>query len=464
MSAPGCQRSAEERVAFAYGELPPEAAREFEAHLAGCPACQAEVAELRQAAELVRLVREAPLPAEPAWRPLALPGRSPIRGRWGWAWAAGALAAAAAALILYALGPGSAGPGAPPPVPPPAPPPSAPVERPVLALQVLAREGALMRAFPDGQPTRPLPPGVALRAGDELWTGPSSSALLELGDRSRVGLARSSRLRLDGTDEARARFTLQSGTLTCRVSPRPPDQLFRVETELASVVVKGTRFAVRIEGPGGVWVGVAEGAVEITPRSPGARPLLVQAGQAARLDRQGLALGPLAERRAELDRLLASLEQAQPGAPAAPRAPRGPKPPAPPRRPLGELDAPPPPPPIPGEPGAAAPAPPPPPAGDGLQALVESLYQDTAWIFDELRDDMARGRFDRVLARIENYLADPDSPNRAEALFLKAVCLEKLGRTREARALYQDYLIRWPDGRRAGDAERGYLRATRAGR
>ena len=91
------------------------------------------------------------------------------------------------------------------------------------------------------------------------------------------------------------------------------------------------------------------------------------------------------------------------------------------------------------------------------------MYQDTGWIFDDLRADIARGRWDTVLHRLENYLADPESPNRGEAVFLKAVCLEKLERLKEAHQTYRDYLLKWPAGKRAPEAKHGLMR-TRANR
>jgi hypothetical protein len=90
------------------------------------------------------------------------------------------------------------------------------------------------------------------------------------------------------------------------------------------------------------------------------------------------------------------------------------------------------------------------------------MYQDTDWIFDDLRADIARGEWGLVLHRLENYLADPESPNRSEAIFLKGVCLEKLGRLKEAHRAYRDYLIKWPAGNRAEKAKHGLMRTRKA--
>ena len=90
------------------------------------------------------------------------------------------------------------------------------------------------------------------------------------------------------------------------------------------------------------------------------------------------------------------------------------------------------------------------------------LHQDTRWIFDELRIKMAEGRCDQVLRYLDDYLADPESPNREEAVFLRGVCLEKLGRIGEAHRVYRRYLTRWPAGRRAREAKHGLVR-TRKG-
>jgi tetratricopeptide (TPR) repeat protein len=95
---------------------------------------------------------------------------------------------------------------------------------------------------------------------------------------------------------------------------------------------------------------------------------------------------------------------------------------------------------------------------ESLEELVARLYEDTRWIFDELRAIMRRGEWERALDLLDNYLSDPDSPERGEAVFLKGICLEELGRFREAYQLYLRYLQEWPQGRRASDARQGWLR------
>jgi ferric-dicitrate binding protein FerR (iron transport regulator) len=452
-------------MAFAFGELAAEQAEAFRAHLAGCPTCQAVLADFERAAELVRRVRTAESLPAPAFRPLALPAEPRRAGRWFWAGGAvGALAATAAALLVWPdTGPMRSPEGAPTHLAPrDAPPPSsaepAAPARPVLGLHVAGREGALLRDSPGQGAARPIPPGSPLRAGDELWTGPEARAVLELGDRSRLALARSSRLRLEAAADTGDRFSLVAGALAVQVSPRAAERPFLVMTPQAELVVRGTRFAVRIEGPGGLWVGVEKGAVELRPRAAGVGPVLLEAGRAARLRGGPAEVGRLDPAgRAELQALLAAMPApgTEGGPPSAGRTRFSPPSPPP---------APPPRPPEPAPWPAPAGRPGEPPGGDSLRSLVEALYRDTAWIFDDLRADMEQGHYERVLRRIELYLADPDSPDRAEAVFLRAVCLESLGRPGEARAVYQEYTVRWPTGRRAAEAIRGYLRSSRKAR
>jgi TolA-binding protein len=98
---------------------------------------------------------------------------------------------------------------------------------------------------------------------------------------------------------------------------------------------------------------------------------------------------------------------------------------------------------------------------DSVEALVESLYKDTRWIFDDLRSQMDQGNWETALNRLNNYLADPESPNRDDALMLKGACLEKLGRFKEAHQIYHHYLLNWPAGPRAREARHGLLRTRR---
>jgi hypothetical protein len=108
-----------------------------------------------------------------------------------------------------------------------------------------------------------------------------------------------------------------------------------------------------------------------------------------------------------------------------------------------------------------APAPPKPGKIESVEAMVESLYRDTRWIFDDLRGQMVRGEWEKVLRHIDNYLADPESPNRGEALLLKGACLEKLGRFPEARMAYRQYLRDYPEGPWTRRALQGVARTRR---
>ncbi len=115
MSAPAGHHA--DVAGYALGALDPHERARFEAHLEDCPACRAELAELREAAELLAL---APPAAEPPavleQRTLAAVRRAaagngaaapppPARRRRGWALGLGAAALAAAAIAgAFVLG------------------------------------------------------------------------------------------------------------------------------------------------------------------------------------------------------------------------------------------------------------------------------------------------------------------------------------------------------------------------
>jgi anti-sigma-K factor RskA len=98
--------------AHAADALPPEERAQVEQHLAECPACAQEVAELRAA--LVRLADAVPERPSPALRervlaevartrqlpPVVGPGEGRARGRW---WSSAPLQVAAAALLVVAV-------------------------------------------------------------------------------------------------------------------------------------------------------------------------------------------------------------------------------------------------------------------------------------------------------------------------------------------------------------------------
>jgi hypothetical protein len=485
MSRPHCPCGAEELTALAFGELAAERAAALQRHLAECPACQAEMARLRAAAEVLERVRAAPEP-EPVWtRPAPRPARAGWwqAAPWRWALAGAAAGALAAALWLLLWPPAGRA---------PAPPAPAAAAAPVARLVAAAGPVAHTRAAGRGRATV----GQGLAPGDRIATGGGGRLQLELADGSRLGLGPRSALGVIGA----GRFALDRGTLACRVRPRAAGRPLVVRAGGLLVRVVGTRFAVRRGPDGAVAVGVAAGAVEL--RRTGRAPLRLVAGRQARYRPAGEALELTAlapELRAALDRLAPAGDK-PPAAPAAgPRdadrpdasgpadrsrdasrpaagGPDGAGPQtAPAADPTGKAQ--------PGaaaggeQPGAAAadPAGDKPPAApaagprdtdrpeaDGsLAGLVASIHRDTGWLFDELRLELEAGRTRRALRLLDNYLADPLSPHRDEAVFLRARCLEQLQRLLPAARAYRRYLDRWPTGKRAPAARQALRRLRR---
>ena len=422
MTAP-CKYTPDDQVEFAYGEMEQSKADAFRAHLKTCESCQAAVLELEAAANLTKQVRSAPIPEAKWEKSFEIPASRPS-GLWRrpWFWAPAALAAAA--LLILVLRP------APQPTPPAEPPPPvAPpvvVEEPTPAFATVIETTGEVKVPPDGK----------IFVGDTLTAPSRSSVLLQLEDQSQVFVGEKSTVKIEALGEEGDRLLLEKGHVACRVTPRKEDRPFSVDTDMGSVKVTGTLFAVLKVSDKKLMVGVQEGSVDVNGQA-------VNAGRQITVEKAKSAV-----RHAALGRKMRRLMKHF--------LPEEPKP-----APVKE-DPPP-------EEAKVEPAPEPEPepepketAQDTLAALVDNMYQDTNWIFDDLRADIARGEWETVLHRLENYLLDPESPNRAEAIFLKGVCLEKLGQLKQAHRAYRDYLVKWPAGNRAEKAKHGLIRTRKA--
>lgn len=429
MTAP-CKYTPDDQVEFAYGEMEPEKVESFRAHLDTCPACRAAVAELEAAARLTEQVRSAPIPEAKWEKSFEVPASRPSalwRRPWFWA----PVAAAAAALILFV-------------VLRPAPQPTPPVEPPTVAPPVIPEEPHPVFATvieTTGKVTvSPSSVDEKIRVGDTLTASARSTALLQLDDQSRILVGEKSSVRIEALGEKGDRLLLEQGHVACQVSPRGSERPFSVSTGLGIVKVTGTLFAVLKVSEKKLMVGVHQGAVDVNGTA-------VRAGKQITLEKKKAAVR-LAVLGRKMRRLMQPfLPEETPVPPPKEPPPAVKEKPEPPKEPHPKETR--------AEPKQTAP--------DTLAALVDNMYQDTNWIFDDLRADIDRGRWDVVLHHLENYLADPESPNRQEAVFLKAVCLEKLKRPREAQQTYRDYLIKWPAGNRAREAKYGLVR-TRSSR
>jgi hypothetical protein len=262
--------------------------------------------------------------------------------------------------------------------------------------------------------------------------------LLQLQDQSQVFVGEKSKVKIEALGRDGDRLLLVTGHVACRVTPRKEDRPFAVDTDLGNVKVTGTLFAVLKVSDKKLMVGVHKGSVDVNGQA-------VKAGRQITLEKAKSAV-----RHAALSRKMRKLMQhflpaEKPPVPPKEEPPKVEEKPEPKETPPEETRV---------EPKEST--------ADTLAALVDNMYQDTDWIFDDLRADIDRGNWEVVLHRLENYLSDPESPNRAEAIFLRAVCLEKLGRLKEAHQGYRTYLEKWPAGNRAKKAKHGLIRTRKA--
>jgi ferric-dicitrate binding protein FerR (iron transport regulator) len=456
MTAPKCPYHPGDQVEFAYGEMDPKSAEAFSTHLESCPACRATVSDLLEAARLTRKVRQAPVPQAKRKQDFDVSslGRKPAGWRRPVFWAP--VAAAVAALILFIVLRPAIEPPAPvePPsygVTPPTPaeprekPGHLKVEPPPVFARVIRTTGKVTKKSKAETTRTPLAANAKIRGGDILVASAKSTALLVMDDQSRILIGEKSSVQLETLSHRGDRLILDRGHVTCEVSPRQAERSFSIVAGFGTVRVTGTLFAVLKIREQQLVVGVFKGAVKVT------RSDLPEAGFEVRDGEQiSLAKKKAAVRLTALGKKMRGLMQ--PFLPGTPPAPAKDTPPAveekkpKPQEPPGQETK--------TEPREEAP--------DTIVSLVEHMYKDTRWIFDDLRADIARGRWNVVLHRLENYLADPESPSRDEAILLKAVCLEKLNRLKEAYQTYRHYLLKWPAGSRAQEAKYGLIR-TRAG-
>ena len=314
-----------------------------------------------------------------------------------------------------------------------------------------------------------------LDAGDTLETGVRAPADVALPDGSSLKLAAASSLRLESLAPASDgdRLELLHGRGECRVAPHPPERSFSVAAGPGIITVKGTRFVVHLARDGTLTVGVLEGVVELAPRTDPADARTVRAGSKATL----AAASPVRIGRLDLAARLRLFAGAHgnasgkvahagsgktgdgdsaglapgsgPGAAAgydpADREDPGAFTGRGGREREGTAEA--------GGVGTMQAA-----GDDAVADWARGLSGHSSLFFDAFRTDMRKGRFEDALRKIENYLSDPESPDRQEAVYLRAVCLDRLGRRSEAARVCRDYLERWPRGPRAARLHAALLR------
>lgn len=155
-----------------------------------------------------------------------------------WIWPLALTAAAAAALALFTLRPAEPEVATPAPTGATAPPPVLPAGQPLAGRTVL-------------------PGGARVDSSGEVHVASATDDL--------------------------TRLVVTRGAVESTVPPLGPGQRYEVETALAEVAVRGTRFTVEHEA-GATVVTVTEGRVEVRPRDPRRAPTLLGPGERRRLE------------------------------------------------------------------------------------------------------------------------------------------------------------------------------------
>jgi ferric-dicitrate binding protein FerR (iron transport regulator) len=455
MNTASCHYSSKDRMAFAYGEMQKHDQDAFSAHLDACGSCRESVAELRRAADLCHTLSSATVP-EPEWTADLDPDRvGPRRLWWQQPFVWVPLAAICGFLLWLLAG------RFPEPSPSAAIPENitGPVRSSAIAVAALPIKivdigGHVYLKRSDSVASVPVDVRSEIFAGDSIISAENSWLEMELDDGSRLRLGPKSSLRLETAGPDADRFHLDRGAVSCRVRPRS-DRPFVVGSKQADTRVVGTLFAVRQMNAQRLTVGVASGRVELD-RSLHSKPVLpVYAGhqmtlsfngEQLRSDKLGRGMrklmSPLLPRQGKPDgksddqRVSHAIPSGTPESPSRPQSIARPE----------AQDS---------KTGQGK--------NDSVATLVDGVYRDTRWIFDQLREEMEKGHYERVLNRLNNYIADPEAPERSEAVFLKAECLEKMNHTHQAHQAYREYQIRWPAGAHAKEALLGQIR-TRAPR
>ncbi len=439
MNTPSCPYSPEDRVAFAYDELQKDRADAFRAHLDTCVSCRESVAELQRAADLCHTVRSATAP-EPEWTADLDLGRAGSRRPWWqqsfvWVPIGAAICGSLLWFMVRRFPELSPSPSTSDEITSADRFPATAVQ--ALPIKVVSLGGQAYLRRSDSVASLPVDVRSQIFAGDSIVSAENSWVEMELDDGSRLRLGPESSLRLEMAGHEADRFSLGRGVVACRVNPRLK-RSFMIASRQADTRVVGTLFAIRQVKAETLVVGVARGKVELDrsrhskptlPVSTGHQVILSVTGELLRSEKLGRGMrnlmGPLLPRHYKPGGKIGGAEVSLKAPPHPPEAEKS-------------------------KTGSGK--------GDTVASLVEGVYRDTRWIFDQLRQEMKEGRYKRVLNRLNNYIADPEAPKRSEAVFLKAECLEEMGRTRQAHQTYREYQIQWPAGAHAREALAGQIR------
>jgi hypothetical protein len=301
---------------------------------------------------------------------------------------------------------------------------SAPVAEPrrarTYAVAALALAAAVILGFSTARLTAPPAPVAALhmRAPPRLALAPETT-LKPSND------ARFERVRQGATELV----TLKNGTVDLTVRPLQAGERFVIRTDDAEVEVRGT--ALRVEAEGGKIrsVAVAEGTVEVRYAGFSA---VIPSGGSWKATGEAAAPQPAptpAPQAAPLPQLAA--------APAAPAS----------RPRLAARAAPEPPPLIAPEPKVAEPPPPAPPPAPTMSPA--------SLAFADAMSAMRRGDYAASALQLEKFAGTHASdPRSDEADLLRAIALQRAGRSAEAAAAASRYLAARPSGAHRAEAKR----------
>jgi hypothetical protein len=265
MNCTHCQQALNDYVD---AEAAPALMTEIETHLAGCPACRAQLDSLRTLlAQTEKLPREL-RPENDLWPAIelqlgSLPARriNPVSAnirRFPVVW----LATAAAILLLLGGG--------------------------VVAWQRYQQAPAFAVTRIEGAPrigSRSFSESSQLRVGQWLETDADSSARIEVAAIGRVKVEPNSRLRLVTTSPAEHRLELARGKLEALVVA--PPRLFVVETPAATAIDLGCAYTIAVDDRGDGWLHVTSGYVAL---ARGDTEVIVGAGMRCAM-RSGLGAG-----------------------------------------------------------------------------------------------------------------------------------------------------------------------------
>ncbi|KAF0807601.1 peptidoglycan-binding LysM [Alcanivorax xiamenensis] len=153
-----------------------------------------------------------------------------------------------------------------------------------LSIDVLHLEGEVWAEGVDGE-RQQLLTGMRLDTTQAVVTGPFAFVSLRLEDGSQVVLPSSSRVRFaKERDRGIVRVRLESGAVESKVTSRPGEEHYQVETPVGIIGVRGTHFRVR-EQTGAATTSVLRGAVAIS--HDGHAQQQVREGEGGRLDSDG---------------------------------------------------------------------------------------------------------------------------------------------------------------------------------